>query len=173
MCSDVLFTETHRNFSVYKFHFIKNYNITWVHIPFFWQEAVLWSTVNTARDRSGSEWIYMPMGELVTMATGLAAGVMCFCLTWCQSSCWATQSALTPDRRIFSQMMIPWVSLLTILQKPATTGDPNRYQPLKSPWPWTNVIWFVIWFEQVHLYFPESHHSLPQCCLTHPVSRGD
>ena len=171
--SGVLFTETQRNFSIYKFHFMKNYNITWVHIAFFWQEAVLWSTVNTVRVS-----VDMSMGELVTLVPGLGTGVHVLPVwpgvrvhddhsQW--YDCWFTQAALTLDRRIFSQMMIPWFSLIIILQKPATSGDPNRYQPLKSLWPWTSVVWF----DQVHHYFSESHHSLPQCCLTHLGNRGN
>ena len=121
---------------------------------------LLWSTVNAARERSGSEQIRL--GELPRQQHRLAPtlaqrrycrpdvgptlaqpallsgwwlwclvwqqGWYAYCVTWCQSSWWPLshmtvgphKQLFTPDRRVFSQMMIPWVSLLTILQKPAT-----------------------------------------------------
>ena len=60
---------------------------------------------------------------------------------WCQSSWWPLSHMIvgphkqlfTPDRKVFSQMMIPWASLLTILQKPAMPHSRrfDRCQPLE------------------------------------------
>ena len=58
----------------------------------------------------------MPMGELVTRYLVWQQGSCASCLTWCQSSWWPLshmtvgphKQLLTPDGRVFSQMIIPW-----------------------------------------------------------------